>query len=301
MSTYAVEFKIDYMQFTSRIPASNHTRTYELQKSFMQNYKVMRVFDSGMTSHHGHNKSDKWLNVATGKVCDVISDHREYIKNVLKLDGTFSRIDFCCTVENGCTMDDFRMWCRDNLVSGSLSDAGIKSIVNDKTQNSETTYVGELAKRSKRGIFRAYDKGIELGIESAILTRFELEERKKRAQLTARRFSDGMAIGDIIRQRIDVKNEVWADVMGSRSTTLKRYAVDEKEDEIDNTWHWLIDTCAKTLGEKMLLDQWNQKGDGNYDLFMAQVEMAYNKKKHEIVEQYKREQIEKIDMQSDAM
>lgn len=297
MPTTAIEFKIDYMQFTSAIPAVNKSRTYELQRSFMNNYKIMRVFESGMTSHHGHNKSDKWLNIATGNVCDKIENQREFIGNVLKLDGSFSRIDFCCTVENGCSMDDFRTWCKNELVTGALSETGIKSIVNDKTQSAETTYIGDLKKRSKRGIFRAYDKGIELGIEDAKLTRFELEERKNRAHLTARRYSDGMRIGDIIRQRVDVNCDIWRNTMGAKSESLSRYAVDDADDNRDNTWHWLVDTCAKTLGKKMAMDAWNEKGDGNYKLFMAQVEKSYYAEQQTIVAQYKQERInsEKLD------
>lgn len=289
MSTAEVEFKIDYMQFTSKIPAGNKSRKYELQRSFMQNYKVMRVFDSGMTSHHGHNKSDKWLNIATGTVCDKIEDQREFIGNVLGLEGTFSRIDFCCTVENGCSMDDFRSWCKQELVTGALSDMGIKSIVNDKTQDAETTYVGDLKKRSKRGIFRAYDKGIELGLDDVRLTRFELEERKRRAHVTAKRYSDGMSIGDIIQQRVNVDCEEWREIMGSKSTSLSRYNVIQPDEDIDKTWHWLIDTCAKTLGQKIALDAWNEKGHGNYDLFMKQVEKSYLSEQYTIVEQYKQE------------
>jgi len=287
-----VEFKIDYMQFTTDLPASNKEREHELKRSFMQNYKTMRQFESGMTSHHGHNKSDKWLNIATGIVCDKIENHRDYIKNVLQLNGTFSRIDFCCTVENGCTMNDFRKWCKNKLISGTLADTGIKSIVNDDTENAETTYIGDLKKRSKRGIFRAYDKAIELGIEDAKLTRFELEERKKRAHTTARRFADGMHIGDIIRQRVDVDNDIWREIMGQKSSKLTRYTPQETNEEVDKTWHWLIDTCAKTLGQKMALDQWNERGDGNYDLFMKQVEMSYNSEVKNIVEQYKNEYVD---------
>jgi len=292
MQPTTVEFKIDYMQFTTDLPPTNKQRDHELKKSFMQNYKTMRVFESGLTSHHGHNKSDKWLNIATGTVCDGIENHRDYIKNVLKLHGIFSRIDFCCTVENGCSMNDFRTWCENKEVSGPLADNGIKSIVNDDTQNAETTYIGDLKKRSKRGIFRAYDKGIELGIEDAKLTRFELEERKHRANTTARRFSDGMPIGDIIRQRVDIDNDIWRGIMGTKSEKLQRYTTEEKNEDVDTTWHWLIDTCAKTLGEKMALDQWNEKGNGNYDLFMKQVEKSYNLQVKSIVEQYKNEYVD---------
>jgi len=292
MSTVNVNFKIDYMQFSTDLPASNKQREHTLKKSFMNNYKTMRVFESGLTSHHGHNKSDLWLNIATGSVCDKIENHREFIKNILKLHGKFSRIDFCCTVENGCSMNDFREWCENKEVSGPLSDTGIKSIVNDDTQKAETTYVGDLKKRSKRGIFRAYDKGIELGIEDAKLTRFELEERKHRANTTARRFAYGMHIGDIIRQRVDVDNDIWRGIMGAKSSKLTRYATEETNEEVDTTWHWLIDTCAKTLGKKMALDQWNGKANVNYDLFMKQVEKSYNGQKRSIVTEYKNEYVD---------
>lgn len=295
MSDKTTEFKIDYMQFTSEFPAVNQDRDYELRRSFMQNYKVMRILPSGMTSHHGHNKSNKWLNIATGSVCDKIEDQRQYVNNVLAQGATFSRIDYCCTVENGCTMNTFRKWCMDGLVSGALAKMGIKSIVNDATQNSETTYIGDLKKRSKRGIFRAYDKAIELGIDNVTLTRFELEERKKRANTTAKRYAGGMKIGDIIRQRVDIDCTQWKNLMGSKSEKLTRY-VEEEEDAIDKTWYWLVDTCAKTLGQKMAMDAWNEKGDGNYQLFMKEVEKSYNKEQHKIVEQYKLE----MKMRSDS-
>ncbi|HZJ34953.1 MAG TPA: replication initiation factor domain-containing protein [Candidatus Angelobacter sp.] len=248
----------------------------------MQNYKVMRVFPSGMTSHHGHNKSDKWLNVATGGVCDRIQDQLSYIQNVLNEGAEFSRIDYCCTVESGVSVDDFRLWCKDGKVSGVLAENGIKSIVNDSSQVSETTYIGNLKERAKKGIFRAYDKAVELGIEDFKLTRFELEERKKRAQITAKRYADGMEIGDIIQQRVNVDVEAWRDIMGKKSEVLKRYTPDEKLEEIDNTWHWLIQTCAKTLGEKIAEDMYNGLADGNLDLFNKMVEIAYTHKKRQI-------------------
>jgi len=98
-----------------------------------------------------------------------------------------------------------------------------------------------------------------------------------------------MPIGDIIRQRVDIDNDIWRETMGSKSESLKRYAPDLDDSTVDKTWHWLVDTCAKTLGEKMALDQWNEKGNANYDLFMKQVEKSFNRKKTEIIDAYKLE------------
>ena len=278
-----VEFKVDYMQYTTKLPPANKEYgKHVLKKSFMSNYKVMRVLPSGMTSHHGHNKSDKWLNVATGGVCDKIPNQLTFIQNILNSGAEFSRIDFCCTVQDGLSVDGFREWCQQGKVSGVLADSGIKSIVNDSSKASETTYVGDLKKRAKKGIFRAYDKAIELNLDDFKLTRFELEERKKRAQITAKRYADGMMIGDIIQQRVNVDVDEWRDIMGAKSEVLKRYAPEEKEEEIDNTWHWLIQTCAKTLGEKIAEDMYNGLGDGNLDLFNKMVEIAYIQKKRSI-------------------
>jgi len=80
--------------------------------------------------------------------------------------------------------------------------------------------------------------------------------------------------------------------MGAKSSKLTRYATEETNEEVDTTWHWLIDTCAKTLGQKMALDQWNGKANGNYDLFMKQVEKSYNAQKRSIVTEYKNEYVD---------
>lgn len=271
------------MQFTTKYPFSNKERTFELKKSFMQNYKVMRVLPSGLTSHHGHNKSDKWLNVMTGKQCETIENQREFVQNILSDKGVFSRIDYQITVTDGLTVDDFRQWCIDGKVSGTLAESGIKSIVNDATSNSETTYIGDLKKRGKHGIFRCYDKAIQLNLDNFKITRFELEERQKRAQTTAKRYADGMEIGDIIRQRVDINDKAWIELCGAKSETLTRYKPETIEQQFDTTWLWLIETCAKTLGKKIASDEWNQLGQGNFDLFVETMNKAYNTQREVII------------------
>jgi len=284
MQMYQVSKAVDYMQFTSLHPVVNKDRTFELKPSFMQNYKVMRVLPSGMTCHHGHNNSDKWLNVATGDVCSAIPNQREYVQNVLSDGATFSRIDYQVTVADGITVDMFRQWCIDGKVTGTLSEIAIKSIVNDIQNHNETTYIGDMKKRGKHGIFRCYDKGLELGLESQILTRFELEERKKRAQITAKRYADGMEIGDIIRQRVDVDDPLWIETIGAKSESLTRYPTEKKKDDIDSTWKWLVETCAKTLGEKCASDEWLGNGEGNFNLFIAEMNKSYEKQKQAIID-----------------
>lgn len=273
-----VESSIDYMQFTSDKPFSNKSGEYELKKSTMKNYQVMRVLESGFTSHHGHNKSNRWNNVASGKVCQQIPDQLEFVKNVIKNGAVFSRIDFTLTVFDGMEISYFRSLIRDGKVTGALMDSSAKSIINDKTQVDETTNLGDLKKRAKRGMFRAYDKAVQLNLEDCKITRFELEERSKRADVTAKRFASGMSVGDLIQQRVNVDDDLWREMCGLKSEKLPRFkSGDDDDDDDEGTWKWLLETVAKTLGRKIADEIYVKKSAEKYEQFNAIVQAQYIK------------------------
>lgn len=269
---------VDYMQFTIDRPFSSKNGEYELKESFISNYQVMRVLPSGVTCHHGHNLSDKWLCIFQGEQCERIKDHRAFVKNAINNGAKFSRIDYAVTVQDGMTMARFRKLIKDGKVSGVLYEASDpKSIVNDKTQKSETTNLGNIKKRGKFGMFRAYDKAVDLGLDDLLLTRFELEERKDRAQVTAKRFGlAGMDIGDLIQQRVKVDDELWRNIMGAVSDKLPRFKDDEEIDP-DSTWRWLLEAVAPSLGRNIARDFSKLQNTANFEEFNALVTYHYEK------------------------
>jgi DNA relaxase NicK len=280
-----VSKSIDYMQFSSKHKPDASAGRWKLKPSYVTNYKVMYVYDNGVTAHSGHNKSDKFLMIYHGEQCEQIPDTKLFITNQIKNGATFSRLDLCVTVADGITVDDFRQWVADKKVSGSLFETGCKTILNDKTTLAETTYIGDMATRAKKGIFRAYNKGVQLNLDDLKLARFELEERKQRAQISAKRYADGYDIGDLIRQRVDVDNDQWRDVMGTKSDVLKRYKVEHVQESHDSTWKWLIEVVAKTLGEKIADEIIAQDGSNNFELFQETLQKVYNKRINELLNQ----------------
>lgn len=279
-----IEMKIDYMQFTSDKPYGNESDPYEIKKSYEKNYKMMRVYENGLVCHTGHNKSKRWKNVLSGKVCDLIDNQASKIKELLVDGATFSRIDLAITVEDGISVSLFQQWARKKIVFGALADRGIMTIENDKEQRVETTYVGDLSRRGDFGVFRCYDKAVQIGIDGRNLVRLELEERKDRAQITAKRFANGMNIGDLIRQRVDVDADLWREICGSKSEQLSRYKDEKNMEIIDTTWIWLCEVVAISLGKKLAEDEVSGKGFGNRERFENAMNKAYEKHKRLITD-----------------
>lgn len=274
---------IDYMQYSSDFKPSTQEGKYRIKSSFVKNYKAMYEYDSGVTYHTGHNKTTKGLTIYRGEQCQNIADSRAFISNMIQQGATFSRLDLAVTVENGISVSSFQTFVREGLVSGSLFDAGAKTIMNDKTTNAETTYLGDIKKRAKRGLFRCYDKAIEQGEENRNLTRFELEEHQKKAHVTARRYADGMTIGDIIQHRVIVDNPLWREIMGEKSEKLKRFHDEKEIPDYDPQWKWLIETVAKTLGVKIAEEVYEQSHLDNFGTFQDAVQRAYNGRMNELL------------------
>ena len=124
----------------------------------------------------------------------------------------------------------------------------------------ETFYIGDMERRGKRGIFRAYDKGTELGgYARDILTRIELEERKGNAHNSAKRYADNMPIGDIINSRIRSSSEYWTRLTGGNVPEIQRGkqlqpATDESE-KLDRRKRWLLQQVAPALASVIASDE----------------------------------------------
>jgi hypothetical protein len=245
----------------------------------------MREYENGVTCHSGHNKTEKKLIIYRGEQCEDLKDIRTFIRNQLGRDATFSRLDLAVTVENGMSVSEFQIMVQEGCVGGALFDAGAKTIMNDKTTNAETVYIGDMKKRAKNGIFRCYDKALEQQTENENLTRFELEEHQKKAHVTAMRYADGMEIGDIIQQRVLCTEKLWLEIMGVKSDKLKRYKQTHIDENHDATWKWLIEVVAKSLGQKIADEIIKQDGTDNFGTFQKMLEESYNDRINELLNQ----------------
>ncbi len=227
----------------------------------------------------GNPNTKKSLVIMSGKACEV---YRKVLQDVLSNEiangAKVSRIDLCVTVDDASLLDKFRLAVtKREVISRRLDVDKSKAIVNRDNQT-ETQYIGDLSKRASKGIFRAYDKGVELGIDTP-LVRFELECKRNIAHNNAKRWLDGVTVGNMIRKSVDIpKHQWWIDLMGT-DITVPQVAPDAPWELTDaqRRWRWLCKQVAPALGKAIADDIREDGTTPNFDRFNDLVTRAYNR------------------------
>lgn len=268
---------IDYLQWTAMEAPDFLDGTGLITRSPLPFYKHCRTFECGTRVFTGNVNSEKVLVQMAGRTC-VRHDMVNYpgrIAMALGLGGKFTRIDLAVTVQSLRYLELFRNMVREGRVKAPRFANDEPKIITAANGDTETVYLGSLKKRSKKGLFRAYDKGKELGIE-AMLTRFELEIRTKRATTAARRIVAGVKIGHLIQKVVDVPDMPWwAEIMGAEDEPLPRFEIETETDPIARRWHWLNVQVAPALGVLLAMDK--KAAKGNLDNFNENVKAFYEK------------------------
>ena len=161
---------------------------------------------------------------------------------------------------------------RKNVIVSKRFEGDAPKAITDRFGNPETIYIGDLKKRGKKGVFRAYNKGLELGIDK-LLTRFELEVRRKSAQVAMRRVVKGVGIRQLMTDVVDLPGiDWWVDIMERPAKELPNYAADDKPDPIARRWYWLIRQVAPALGRLIAIN--DQQETSHYRQFLNTVEAS---------------------------
>lgn len=172
--------------------------------------------------------------------------------------GKVSRLDLAVTkfVDDWFfTVGDVSAWFAEKWFAGALADRGAKTIarlVEDGGLALETLYIGDIKKRGKRGIFRAYDKGLEWDLEPFLITRLELEEKNENAHNTAMRIVEGESIAACFRSRLDCSAWEYQKAMDDAPAKIGRGQGKEKsegDEKMDRRWEWLLSQVAPALKE----------------------------------------------------
>lgn len=251
-----VQATIDYLQFTSLEAPEFLDGAGLLGYSPLPFYRHCRTYECGTRIYTGNVQSEKMLVQMAGKACDNhnMTDYPQRLKYALMRGSKFSRIDLAITVEGLESLYKFREAVQANTIQAKRFEKDEPKIVTGADGMPQTVYLGDLKKRSRKGCFRAYDKGKELGIE-AMISRFELEIRQKRANTAVRRVIGGHGIGNIIRNVVDIPQaRWWIDMMGAKSEKLPRFAPDEQAEPIVTRWKWLHTQVAPALGKLLAVD-----------------------------------------------
>lgn len=275
-----VEKKIDYLQWSTPEHKFLISGDYELIRSPNKFYKYCQKYHGGVLVMSDNPNTGKQLVIFSGVACD---EYRKQLMSIAKKElehgAKFSRIDLCVTCDDGTLLDKFSECMTARKVVSRRFDLEESVKIVGLDNEVETLYVGDLNKRKKKGIFRAYDKGKELGLDID-LSRFELECKQSVAHSNTKRWLNGVDIGNMIRKGVDLPNESWWVELMGENEPLPQDISDKikptEKDENASRWHWLINQVAPALGKAIARDGIGEHSGRNFDEFNRQVAIAYN-------------------------
>lgn len=257
-----IERNIDYLQMNTLLRESDFYNPDIKPIPPVKFYKRGYCDGLGVRFYFGNPNSKRALVVVSGGSLEAIRGRGvsdgDILERYLNLGAILTRIDLAITdyIENDfCTVDMVKSWVRDGQVSSNWVGYGSTSLSKmseDGSDRLETFYVGEMAQRGKKGIFRAYDKGIQSGLDAEIITRLEVELRRDKAHNTAQRLVKTGDIAGNFRTSFDSSSEEFERLMESPAVVAVRGKGQEKieEDEkMAKRWEWLINQVAPALNE----------------------------------------------------
>ena len=262
-----IEHNIDYCQFTASMNEKEFTKEEFKPIRGLPYYPIGYESHSGVRYYFGNNKGGNCFIVLAGEQCQYLRDcdqsDKELLEWVFANGGKVSRLDLAITeyIEDELfTIGDVEQWYKQDMITSALTGDGIAkgiSSIQSGENILETLYIGDIKKRGKRGIFRAYDKGVDLGIGNEIISRIELELKRDKAHLAASRIVLSGDIAGNFRTYFDVNHPTFDRIMTAPKIEYVRGKGKPKtmrETDNDDRWKWLLEAVAPALKDAMLLD-----------------------------------------------
>lgn len=280
---YNVNKSIDYLSFTMGIgdPISQILPDVsEIESEKMggnaYGYNMTRRYQSGLTTMWHTTQKQMGLHcIYSAKALARLEDTPMMLLESILANGyNVSRLDLAVTssrIDGGkheLTPHILAIAAKDGKVTTKLKN-GVQ-IGQDMTI--QTCYFGSL--KTRKRLFRAYDKGLEQGIVDNFLVRYELETRQNATQL-GKALVKGNDIGALINNYVSVDNPVWQQILGTQSSKPD-YAEQEKSLNED-LWSWLMTSCAPALGRAMAQSKTPEIAANNMQLFHDAMMVSYRK------------------------
>ena len=277
-----IERHLDYfaasLMFPEMICRDNQYKSVPAIAFYKRGYED----ETGTRYYYGNPNSKKCLVVLSGRVLEYFrisgNTDSEIVASFVEKGARCSRIDMAVTEwieDNLVTLDDVEGWFTGGKIKSSWVSGGCKALVEIPEQGeraTQTLYIGDMEARGKKGIFRAYDKGVEMDLGKYMVTRLEVEDRGDKAMVSARRIAAGASVASVFRTRFDVDDEQFERLMQSPVAELTRRSNLPKRDEIDvqaGRWQWLINQIAPSIKQAIADDNRLDMNDANLTKFLV--------------------------------
>lgn len=267
---YIVTQIVDYLSFTTNTDREFYgDKHYEFIKSPNGNYDMCSKSDSGAL--HLWNTRDARVGhhyIYSGGSLEYMrltgANEIEMVKWALER-SNIKRIDLALTsrtkdesAKHGFTPHHVAWAVRDEMLVSRMKPS--KDIT--EKMKTQTKYIGN--RKTRRRLFRAYDKGVDNGQLANILIRYELETRGG-TKTIARAVVAGDKYAAIIRRYVDFPNvPAWLDITNTEPTHMQHAettlsAHEQAREKSLSRWNWLQDSIPKTV-QKALLEDYNRFG-----------------------------------------
>lgn len=276
-----IERFVDYIQASLSLSESAVIMKGFKPVSPVRFYKRGYLHPMGFRLYFGNPNSKKAMVVAAGEAMQSLRNDQyldaEILDWFLSNDAEISRLDLAVTEsesEDILIVEDVQEWFQKDLMESNLVKYGAKSISGHKVgceHSLETFYVGSIKKRGDKGIFRAYDKGIVLGLTAKVITRIELELKREKAQSTAKRLAQSNDIAGNFRSRFNVRAAKFEELMDADAVSVQRGENRVKRPEEEETakrWQWLIKQVAPALRDAIKDERKQGRGDALLTQFL---------------------------------
>jgi DNA relaxase NicK len=287
-----ITHEIDYLQFTANMNEREFSPSEFKTTSGMPYYPRGYLAHNGTRFNFGSNKGMNCFVVLAGEQCQYLRNCGQSDKNILEWafanGAKVSRIDLAVTeyIEDELfTVEDVEQWFKQGLITSALAETGIckrVDLVLCERDIQETLYIGDIKKRGKKGIFRSYDKGHELGIGDEIISRIELELKRDKAHKAASRIVESGDIAGNFRTYFDVKHPTFERLMQTPKVEPirgKGKPKDMRQNENEKRWIWLLSQVAPAMKEAIRIDYENGLGNDNMFKFMIEAGIASDAEK----------------------
>lgn len=265
MGAYAVFQNVDWLSFSLDRPRwllAQNFLTNEI-KSPLANYNRAEQTGTGLLHlWHSERQEVKHHYIASGETLanlrSVGYQERDVVKWCLE-NSQISRIDIALTSiredgsVHGFSPHDIAVAVHENMLVSRLRPS--KDIASDL--KIETKYIGN--RKTRKRLFRGYDKGVENGGEASRLVRYELETRSGTKNI-GRMIARGDDYGSIIRKYVDFPSvPVWIEICGAEKSTGFRDS-DARDplrkalDENASRWNWIETSIVPVIRKALEVD-----------------------------------------------
>jgi len=284
--------EIDYIQFSTPKMVTMFEDYPQESRSPNSFYKRAKVYAGGLMVLTGNPNTDKELVIMSGKTCRFYRSTLDaMLEDEMRNGAKVSRLDLCVNVDSADHLNMFDRALTEGIIETKRFDLEESIKILDRQNNVETLYVGNLKHRAKKGIFRAYDKAKEQGLQIE-WSRFELETRGQVANNNAKRYLQGVDIGNMINNTLNIPQSWWSDLMGAKSTLEQTEMIveDTNMSPEESRWIWLMKQVAPALGKAIAHDQYSEHNGGNFERFQQMVQKHYEIERAQIIQQMMRNQ-----------